>query len=86
MDWVGFASEGYERLFHIHAATADSSDENLKARIPAAVGESEEERKRERLSEPTRSILDAPDAAIQSALLSSPSPGVERMAQGFSNR
>src|SRR6185437_1351700 len=57
-------------LSQSHVAT-DSRDENLKAKLPAAAGESEEERKRERLSEPTRSILDAPDDAIQSALLSS---------------
>jgi hypothetical protein len=53
-----------------HAAT-DSRDENLKAKLPAAAVESKEERKRERLGEPTRSILDAPDDALQSASLSS---------------
>ena len=39
----------YDRYFQARAATADSRDENLKARIPAAAGESKEERKRERL-------------------------------------
>jgi hypothetical protein len=52
----------------------NSRDENLKARIPAAAGESKEERKRERLSEPSRSILDAPDAAVQSSSVSSRCP------------
>src|SRR2546428_9199528 len=37
-----------------HAARTDFRDENLKAKIRAAAGESEEERQRERLSEPTR--------------------------------
>lgn len=36
---------------------------NLKAKLPAAAGGSKEERKRERLSETTRSILDAAAAA-----------------------
>ena len=66
---------GHERIFKARAATADSRDENLKASIPAAVGESKEERKRERLSEPSRSILDAPTAAIQSTSFSSRGPG-----------
>ena len=56
---------------------ADSRDENLKARIRAAAGESKEERKQERVSESSRSILDAPAAAIQSAGLSSRCPGDE---------
>jgi len=38
-------------------AATDSRDENLKAKSPAAAGGSKEERKREHLSEPTRSIL-----------------------------
>ena len=55
----------------LNRAATDSRDENLKANFPAAADGSKEERKRERLSEPTRSILDAPDAAIQSAGISS---------------
>ena len=61
----------------VRTATTDSRDENLKAKTGAAAGESEEERQRERLSEPTRSILDAPDAAIQSVSLSSRCHGDE---------
>jgi hypothetical protein len=52
-------------------ARTDFRDENLEVKIPAASGESTEERQRERLSEPTCRILDAPDAAIQSKLVSS---------------
>ena len=52
-------------------AATDSRDENLKAKLPAAAVESKEERKREPLSEPSRSILDAADDAIQSRKFSS---------------
>jgi hypothetical protein len=62
-------------------AATDSRDENLKAKSPAAAGGSKEERKRERLSEPTRSILDAPDDAIQSRRFSSLSWRSRRMTR-----
>src|SRR6185503_20723490 len=52
-------------------ATTDVRDEILSARILARAGGSEEERKRERLSEPTRSILDAAAGATQSNRVSS---------------
>ena len=52
-------------------AATNSRDENLDAKFGAAAGGSEEERKRERLSEPTRSILDAPAVARQSKRFSS---------------
>ena len=49
----------------------DARDENLRAKLPGGDGRVKEERKRERLSEATRSILDASDAAIQLNRISS---------------
>ena len=60
-----------------YRTVTDSRDANLKANVPAAVGGSKEERKRERLSEPTRSILEAPAAAIQWKRVPSRCPGDE---------
>src|SRR2546425_5597312 len=48
----------------------DAPDENLRAKLPGGDGRVKE-RKRERLSEATRSILDASDAAIQLNRISS---------------
>ncbi|HTE91459.1 MAG TPA: hypothetical protein VK639_21095, partial [Terriglobales bacterium] len=48
------------------SAAIDSSDENLEAKTPGGGGRVKQERK-----PLNRSILDAPDAAIQSASLSS---------------
>ena len=58
-----------------------SRDENLKAKSRAAAGESKEERKRERLSEPTRRILDAPDDALQSRRFSLRCQATRRMTR-----
>ena len=60
--------------FRFSRKATDSRDENLRAKSPAAAGESEEERKRERLSVATRSILDAPAAATESKRFSSRCP------------
>jgi hypothetical protein len=49
----------------------DARDENLRAKLRGGDGRVKEERKRERLSEATRSILDATDAAIQLKRISS---------------
>ena len=49
----------------------DARDENLRAKLRGGDGRVKEERKRERLSEATRSILDASDAAIQLNRISS---------------
>ena len=49
----------------------DARDENLRAKLPGGDKRVKEERKRERLSEATRSILDATEAAIQLNRISS---------------
>src|SRR3989442_453390 len=43
----------------------DAPDDNLRAKLPGGDGRVHEERKRARLTEATRSILDASDAVIQ---------------------
>ncbi len=64
-NFLGFAVERPPQDFQRSAAT-DFSDENLEAKTPGGVGRVKEERK-----PLNRSILDAPDAVIQSDSVSS---------------